>query len=71
VQSGVPIGIDGVMHFVFKNLRTGLDRWPFYKCQVLILNMAFGGDVGCAIDDTVFLILVKVEHVRVCRTRTS
>jgi beta-glucanase (GH16 family) len=61
----VRFGIDGVVHFEYKNPRTGPDRWPFDKPQFLILNIAVGGDLGGAVDDAVFPVAMEVEHVRV------
>jgi beta-glucanase (GH16 family) len=67
----VRFGIDGVMHFEYKNLRTGPDRWPFDKPQFLILNIAVGGDLGGAVDDTAFPVSMEIDHVRVYRARPS
>lgn len=61
----VRFGIDGVMHFEYRNPRSGPDRWPFDAPQFLILNIAVGGDHGGAVDDTVFPVSMEVEHVRV------
>ena len=65
----VRFGIDGVVHFEYKNPRTGPDRWPFDKPQFLILNIAVGGDLGGEVDDAVFPVSMEVEHVRVYQRR--
>jgi beta-glucanase (GH16 family) len=65
----VRFGIDGVVHFEYRNPRTGPARWPFDKPQFLILNIAVGGDLGGAVDDAVFPVAMEVEHVRVWRAR--
>jgi beta-glucanase (GH16 family) len=65
----VRFGIDGVMHFEYKNPRSGPERWPFDKPQFLILNIAVGGDLGGAVDDTVSPVSMEIEHVRVYQRR--
>ena len=61
----VRFGIDGIVHFEYKNPRTGTDRWPFDAPQFLILNIAVGGDFGLAVDDRIFPVTMEVDHVRV------
>ena len=61
----VRFGIDGVMHFEYKNSGTGTDRWPFDAPQFLILNIAVGGDFGGDVDDRIFPVTMEVDHVRV------
>ncbi len=58
-------GIDGKVHFVYPNPGTGPDRWPFDTPQFLILNIAVGGDLGGAVDDTLFPLPMEIDHVRV------
>ena len=40
-------------------------RWPFDAPQYLLLNIAIGGDLGGAVDDTIFPLAMEIEHVRV------
>ena len=58
-------GIDGKVHFVYPNPGTGPDQWPFDTPQFLILNIAVGGDLGGAVDDTLFPLRMEIDHVRV------
>ena len=66
----VRFGIDGVVHAQYKNPRQGKERWPFDAPQFLILNIAVGGDLGGAVDDSVFPVAMEVEHVRVYQKTT-
>ncbi len=61
----VRFGVDGVVHFEYKNPHTGPERWPFDAPQFLILNIAVGGLHGGAVDERVFPVAMEVEHVRV------
>lgn len=65
----VRFAIDGKVHFEYRNSRQGRDRWPFDMPQFLILNIAIGGDLGGAVDDTVFPVSMEIEHVRVYQAR--
>ena len=65
----VRFGIDGVVHFEYRNARTGSDQWPFDRPQFLILNIAVGGYLGGEVDDRVFPVAMEVEHVRVYQRR--
>jgi len=58
-------GIDGKVHFVYSNPSTGRDRWPFDAPQFLIINIAVGGHLGGAVDDTTFPARMEIDHVRV------
>ncbi len=61
----VRFAIDGRVHFEYRNPRLGVDRWPFDAPQFLILNIAVGGDLGGAVDDSVFPVSMEIDHVRV------
>jgi beta-glucanase (GH16 family) len=65
----IRFGIDGAVHFEYKNPRTGPERWPFDKPQFLILNIAIGGYLGGEVDDAAFPMAMEVEHVRVYQRR--
>lgn len=60
------IGVDDVNYFEYANPKTGdYGQWPFDNPQFLILNIAIGGDLGGAVDDSIFPVQMEVEHVRV------
>ena len=58
-------GVDGKVHFVYANAGTGRDQWPFDAPQFLILNLAIGGDLGGAVDDSAFPLRMEIDHARV------
>lgn len=61
----IVFAVDGKVHFTYKNPGTGVDAWPFDAPQFMILNVAVGGDLGGAVDDTIFPVQMDVEYVRV------
>ena len=61
----ISFAVDGKVHFTYKNPGTGVDAWPFDAPQFMILNVAVGGDLGGAIDDTIFPVQMDVEYVRI------
>jgi beta-glucanase (GH16 family) len=61
----IAVGVDGVVYFRYANPGTGRDRWPFNAPQYLLLNIAIGGVLGGAVDDTIFPVTMEVEHVRI------
>lgn len=63
--------VDGKVHFIYKNPGTGLDAWPFDAPQFMILNVAIGGDLGGAVDDAIFPVLMEVEHVRIYQKKSN
>jgi beta-glucanase (GH16 family) len=65
----VRFGVDGLVHFEYRNARTGPAQWPFDRPQFLILNIAVGGHLGGEVDDRVFPATMEVEHVRVWQRR--
>lgn len=62
---GVHFGIDGFVHLRYPNLKLGPRAWPFDAPQYLLLNLAIGGDLGGAVDDTIFPLAMEVDYVRV------
>lgn len=64
-RQGIRFGVDGVVHFEYRNPGTGSVRWPFDAPQFLILNVAIGGDLGGKVDDSIFPVRMEVEHVHV------
>ncbi len=64
-RDSVSFGIDGKVHYVYSNARSGQAQWPFDAPQFLILNIAIGGDLGGPVDDAIFPVQMEVEHVRV------
>jgi beta-glucanase (GH16 family) len=64
----IVIGVNGVNYFEFANPKDGnWQRWPFNAPQYLILNVAMGGDLGGAINDTQLPAQMEVDYVRVYR----
>lgn len=61
----IRFGIDGKVHFTYANPGTGQAAWPFDAAQYLILNIAIGGDLGGAVDDSIFPVQMDVDYVRV------
>jgi len=61
----ISFGIDGKPHAVYNKAGTGTTQWPFDAPQFLILNIAIGGDLGGAVDDSIFPVRMEVDYVRV------
>jgi beta-glucanase (GH16 family) len=62
----IVIGVNGVEYFTFMNPNNGdRNQWPFNAPQYLILNLAMGGDLGGAINDTQLPAQMEVDYVRV------
>lgn len=64
----IQIGVDGRNYFEYTKVPgSGNDRWPFDNPQYLLLNIAVGGDLGGAVDNTMLPAQMEIEHVRVYR----
>lgn len=63
---GIRVGVNGKNYFDFPNPKNG-DRaqWPFNAPQFMILNLAIGGDLGGAVDNSALPAAMEVEYVRV------
>jgi beta-glucanase (GH16 family) len=64
----VSFGVDDFVHFRYPRLDLGREArrvWPFDTPQYLILNLALGGDLGGAIDDSIFPAAFEIDYVRV------
>ncbi len=61
----ITIGVDGVVYFRYANPGTGRDRWPFNASQYLLLNIAIGGVLGGSVDDSIFPVVMEIDHVRI------
>ncbi len=61
----IAIGVDGVVYFRYPNPRSGRRLWPFDQSQYLLLNIAIGGVLGGTVDDSIFPVVMEIEHVRV------
>lgn len=59
--------VDHKKFHTFKNLRQGIDAWPFDQKFYLILNVAIGGNWGgkMGVDDTIFPQQMLVDYVRI------
>ena len=49
----------------FLHPRSGYAAWPFDFPQYLLLNIAIGGNLGGAVDNSIFPVTLEIEHVRV------
>jgi beta-glucanase (GH16 family) len=65
----IRFGIDGVEHARYDNAGTGSAQWPFDQPQYLLINIAVGGDLGGAVDDSALPRQLEVEYVRVYQAR--
>ena len=61
----IAIGVNGNVYHRYRNPRSGRAAWPFDAPQYLLLNIAVGGTLGGAVDDSIFPRTMEVEHVRV------
>ena len=61
----IQIGVDGVNYYRATKPAGGYRAWPFDFPQYLLLNIAIGGNLGGAVDDTIFPVTLEIEHVRV------
>ena len=59
--------VDGSAHLTFQNEGTGYDTWPFYVPFYLKFNMAWGGNMGGATDETQLPATYEIDYVRVFR----
>ena len=62
------IGVNGVDFQSYANPRNGnYAQWPFDRPQYLLLNVAVGGNLGGAVDDSRMPASMEVDWVRVYR----
>lgn len=61
----IALAIDGAVYYRYANPRAGRATWPFDAPQYLLLNIAIGGTLGGAVDDTIFPVTLEIDHVRV------
>lgn len=62
----IVIGVNGVDYFTYANPRNGqTPQWPFDRPQYLLLNVAVGGVLGGAVDDSRLPASMEVDWVRV------
>jgi len=59
------IGVDGINYYRSARIAGGYGAWPFDFPQYLLLNIAIGGDLGGAVNDSIFPVMLEIEHVRV------
>lgn len=65
----IDIGVDGRVYHTYKNDGRGRDSWPFDDPQYLLLNLAIGGDMGGAVDDSIFPVQYEIDYVRAYQMR--
>jgi beta-glucanase (GH16 family) len=59
-------GVDGVDYYTYaKPVGATNAEWPFDRPQFLILNVAIGGTLGGAIDNSIFPREMQVDFVRI------
>jgi beta-glucanase (GH16 family) len=64
--SAVTVGVDGINYFTYsKPAGAASDRWPFDNPQYLLLNLAVGGSLGGAVNNSSFPNRMEVDYVRV------
>jgi beta-glucanase (GH16 family) len=61
----ISFAVDGRVYHRYPNPRTGRAAWPFDAPQYMLINIAIGGTLGGAVDDSIFPRTMEVEHVRV------
>lgn len=59
------LGVDDRNYYQYLNPKNGYANWPFDKPQYLLLNLAVGGTLGGAVDDSIFPVQMEVDYVRV------
>ena len=57
--------IDGKQHLVFKNENKGYDAWPFNAPFYLKFNMAWGGNMGGTVSESMLPATYEIDYVRV------
>lgn len=64
----ITIGVNGVDYQTYTNPNNGnYAQWPFDRPQYLLLNLAVGGALGGAVDDSRLPASMEVDFVRVYR----
>jgi beta-glucanase (GH16 family) len=61
----IALAFDGVVYYRYANPRAGKPGWPFDAPQYLLLNLAIGGVLGGAVDDSIFPVTLEIDHVRI------
>lgn len=64
-SSEISIGVDNRSYFTYKNPGKGTASWPFNTRHYLIINLAIGGDMAGAVDDSIFPVSMDIDYVRV------
>ena len=61
----IALAIDGTTIYRYPNPRAGRSTWPFDTPQYLLLNVAIGGTLGGAVDDSIFPVTMEIDHVKI------
>lgn len=63
----IDIFFDDTKYFTFENTGNGVEEWPFFEPQYLLLNIAVGGNWGGlkGINDSIFPQQFLIDYVRV------
>lgn len=63
--SEIVFSVDGRPFHTYTNKGQGPAAWPFDKPQYLLLNLAIGGDMAGAVDDSIFPRSFEIDYVRI------
>lgn len=63
--SEITFAVDGKPFHTYTNKGQGPTAWPFDNPQYLLLNLAIGGDMAGAVDDSIFPRSYEIEYVRI------
>lgn len=59
------MSVDGRRVHSYEKAGKGAAGWPYDKPQYLLLNLAIGGDMAGAVDDSIFPRAFEIDYVRV------
>lgn len=64
-ENKIKFFVDDMHYYSYSKQPTDLANWPFDKPCFIILNMAIGGTMGGAVDNSIFPQRYEVDYVRV------
>lgn len=59
------MSVDGRLIHRYVKAGKGEDGWPYDRPHYLLLNLAIGGDMAGAVDDSIFPAVFEIDYVRV------
>lgn len=63
--SEITTSVDDTPILTFRNDGKGVASWPFDQPHYLLINLAIGGDMAGAVDDSIFPVTLDVDYIRV------